>query len=223
MGWLPCGEEVILPPRNDYAWPCDKSRTYDRPHPADCARCAAKSLTFTALRFVEAAPDDGKAPVSVRSRGGIVTFVSRCKNDTIWRAEGAEHGDFTLTATLKITAGPSNVGNGVLFRFKEGRFFSLQLANTGHCALWAWDGKKYDSLKLAPDQTEAWLICPAIKRNAANTVTVRARGEEIRVSINGVEIGGARSSLSASGAVGLHVFGGCTVEYSDVKIARLGE
>ncbi|MBI2901256.1 MAG: hypothetical protein HYY17_13820 [Planctomycetes bacterium] len=58
-----------------------------------------------------------------------------------------------------------------------------------------------------------------MKRNAANTITIAARGDEIEVSINGDRIGKATSSLRPSGTIGLFVSGGGTVEYSDVKIA----
>jgi hypothetical protein len=119
--------------------------------------------------------------------------------------------DVQITADFRKLGGPDGGGYGVLVRDQEqgardgssqdGRYYVLEVGDKGEVGIWRRDGDHW--VDLVP-----WQHADAVKPGTAqNTLTVRAVGNTLGLSVNGTQVATATDSTLSSGGAGVFVGG----------------
>jgi hypothetical protein len=119
--------------------------------------------------------------------------------------------DVVVSATFRKLAGPSGGGYGIIVRDQEtgahdgarqdGRYYVVEVGDKGDVGMWRREIDHWVDLLV-------WQPSNAVKRDTAtNEVTVRAVGNTLTLSVNGVQVAMRSDNTLATGGVGLFVGG----------------
>jgi hypothetical protein len=180
---------------------------------ASVAAAGGEEAAWTPLfngRDLEGWKQSGKGVFSVED-GCLIGTQTDGQGGDLWR-EG-EWGDFEFRATYRVTW-PAN--SGIWFRH-DGR-----------------NGYQFDILKYAnPRAYSGTLYCPSKmflatnvneaieKRDDWNEAVIRAKGDELVLSLNGTEVGRCRDATSARGRFGIQVHGGDGFKGMKIVLRRI--
>ncbi len=185
---------------------------------AQSAPSKAAGAAGAAGAITKASFDPASAPL-VQEKGDGLLVVDKSGSgftDGVSLATKAgSFGDFTLEATMQSVAGPTNYGNGVIFRAAErGKGFLFNVTADGRFAFYEYDipSDGYSWFPIIREQTSAKVPNPAIRVNGPNTLRATAQGDQVQLFINGSQVGSFTYPLNKEGFVGIYVSAGNKVE-----------
>jgi hypothetical protein len=119
--------------------------------------------------------------------------------------------DVVVNASFRKVAGPAGGGYGIIVRDQDpgvrdgtnqdGHYYVLEVGDRGDVGIWRRDGDHW--LDLLP-----WQRADAVKTgNIPNELSVRAIGNTLTFSVNGVQVASRTDSTYPAGGVGLFVGG----------------
>jgi hypothetical protein len=119
--------------------------------------------------------------------------------------------DVQITADFRKLGGPDGGGYGIIVRdqqaggtdgsSQDGRYYVLEAGDKGEVGIWRRDGDHW--VDLVP-----WQHADAVKPGTAqNTLTVRAVGNTLSLSVNGTQVATRTDSTFTSGGAGVFVGG----------------
>jgi hypothetical protein len=129
-------------------------------------------------------------------------------------------GDIVVSATFRKTGGPPGGGYGLIVRDQgppprdgvnqEANAYVMETGDLGEFGIWRRDGDHW--VDLVP-----WMRANSIRPGGSpNDLSVRAVGDQLTFSVNGVQLASVKDGTLLAGGVGLFVGG----DYNEVALDR---
>jgi len=126
----------------------------------------------------------------------------------------AEYGDFELKATFQVVW-PAN--SGIWFRYVSGaQSYQADILEYKNPRCWTGSiyrpGKMFISMNTDP---------ATVHREGWNTMIIHARGDEMKIELNGKKVAQAKDTLSYWGKIGIQIHAGDQFEPMEIRVKEL--